>query len=252
MFWSLLTLSIALTLISAAVQVAGKLYARKQINRLRAQLAEARQRHRCLMVEYYLRQHFLCRALGLELPAKPAALRSEEEVAEEAQPSRWHRLLRRKPQTTLTQGSTGSARFIVGRHSFSVVSSIIWRNISPSVMRVVQPVGLRLIEPFAARTAVLAPRLAMLGGGGATTTGSIFASTAARFALSGIAIVGIVLGPTLAAWTVFSELRKVRKAKLELHTLLAEQEAELTATTARNRELEARWAGAREAVSVAG
>ncbi len=243
----LLLIPLAVTAGSAVAQIAGKLRARHQLNQLRSELAEARQRHRCLMVEYYLRQDFLCRQLGLERPPRPAPLLPPPE-ADAAEPaSRFSRLRRfiirriRPPKTTLTQGSIGSARFIVGRHSASVVSSIIWRNFSSSAMGAARTMGLRLFQPVGSRLLTLAPRLTMFGGGTTAAGGSIFASTVARVALSSISVAGIILGPALAAWSIWCEMRKVRRARQELQDLLAEAEAELTVMVRRNRELEAQW-----------
>ena len=169
----LLLLPIAVTVGSAAAQAVGKLRARKEINSLRAQLADAQARHRCLLTEYYLRQHFLCRQLGIDPPAKPESLlpAHPENGEETAGKPLWRRVIPLKPKTTLTQGSTGSAKHIVGRHSLSAVTGVIWKTSSTNILRVVQPVGSRLVT--------IAPRFAGLGGGAASTGGSIFASTAA-------------------------------------------------------------------------
>lgn len=246
----LLLIPIAVTVGSAAAQAVGKLKGRKELNDLRAQLAAARQRHRHLLREYYLRQDFLCRQLGLEPPEIPAALLpshtpdAEEEWA--AQP-RWRRLLRRKPRTTLTQGSTGSAKQIVGRHSASVVTSVIWRTTSASVIRVVEPVGVRVIQPVGARLITIAPRFVTLGGGATSSSGSILAGTTARFAFVGLAGFGLLIGPALAAWTVTSEVRKIKKARRDLRILLAQQDMEMAGFRVRNRRLEARYREALEA-----
>ena len=238
----LLAIPIAVTVGSAAAQMAGKLKSRKELNDLRARLASARERHRHLLTEYYLRQHYLCRQLGLEPPEKPASLLPPEPVeenVEEIRQPRWKKVIRRKEKTTLTQGSTGSARVIVGRHSFSAVSGVVWKTTSASIMRVVEPVGLRVIQPVGARIVPYAPRLLTLGGGASSTGGSVAASTAARATLAGISGVGLLLGPAIAAWTIASEIRKIKKARRDLTVLLANQDMELAGFRVRNRRLEA-------------
>ncbi len=260
----LIILSLTLTIGSAIAQVVAKLWAHKVLNELRSQLEEARRRHRNLLTEYYLRQHFLCRELSLPLPARPAStIPPQPGDADEASRPLWRRLLRRKPKTTLTQGSTGSARLIVGRHASSVAFSIIWKLTSASILRLVRPLGMRavqslaprILQPLAARSVHIAPRLFALGGGAGSAGGSLAASTAARAAVSTISIVGIIIGPALAAWTVISELRKIKKARRNLKVMLEEQNLELAAFQSRNRELEGEYAraaksctGARELV----
>ncbi len=240
----LLLVPIAVTVGSAAVQAVGKLRARKELNSLRAQLSDAQVRHRRLLTEYYLRQHFLCRQLGLEPPDRPASLLPPE-PAETGEPVRkplWRKVIPLKPKTTLTQGSTGSARQIVGRHSLSAVSSVIWRTSSTTILRVVQPVGVRIIQPIGTRLVTIAPRFVSLGGGAASTGGSLAASTAARTVIASVSVVGIVIGPAVAVWTVASEVRKIKRARRELVRLLARQDMELASFRVKNRRLEAQYA----------
>lgn len=241
----LLAIPIAITVGSAAAQMVGKLKSRKELNDLRTRLADAKQRHRHLLTEYYLRQHYLCRQLGLEAPELPLSLlppEPEEDAVERTRQPRWKRLIRRKEKTTLTQGATESARVIIGRHSFSAVSGVVWKTTSASILRVVQPVGLRVIQPVGARIVPYAPRLLMFGGGASSTGGSIAASTAARATLAGISGVGLLLGPAIAAWTVTSEIRKIKKARRDLRILLANQDMELAGFRVRNRRLESWYA----------
>ena len=241
----LLAIPIAITVGSAAAQMAGKLKSRKELNDLRARLARAKESHRHLVTEYYLRQRYLCRQLGMEPPEKPSSLLPPEPVEESVEATRqprWKRIIRRKEKATLTQGSTGSARDIIGRHSFSAVSGVIWKTTSASILRVVQPVGLRLIQPVGARIVPYAPRLLMLGGGASSTGGSVAASTAARATLFGISGVGLLLGPAIAAWTVVSEMRRIKKARRDLRILLANQDMEMAGFRVRNRRLESLYA----------
>ena len=234
-----LVVPLAITVISAVAQVLAKLKARKVLNELRADLDGARLRHRSRLTEHFLRQHFLCRQLELATPDRPASTLPPQagEAADDA--LRWRRwvvqkLPWRKPKTTLTEGSTGSARAIVGRHSFSVGSSLVWRTTGANIMRVAQPVGSRVVT--------VAPRLATLGGGAASTGGSLVAGTAVRAVIGAVSVVGWVIGPALAAWTVTSELRKINKARRDLAALLSQQETELAAFMSRNMELERRYA----------
>ena len=243
----LLLIPIAVTVGSAGVQAVGKLRSRKELNSLRAQLADAQARHRHLLTEYYLRQHFLCRQLGLEPPAKPESLlppQPADEGEENTSQPRWRRVLRRKPQATLTQGSTGSAKHIVGRHSASVATSVVWKTTSANILRIVQPVGTRLIQPVGSRLVTIAPRFATVGGGAASTGGSIAGSSAARIAIGSFTVVGIVIGPAIAAWTVTSEIRKIRKARRDLRNMLSQQDRELAGFRVRGRRLEALYAEA--------
>ncbi|CAI7997569.1 hypothetical protein GBAR_LOCUS2185 [Geodia barretti] len=141
-------------------------------------------------------------------------------------------------------GSTGSAQHIVGRHSFSVVTSVVWKTSSSAVMRVVQPVGARVIQPVGARLVTIAPRFATAGGGAASTGGSLAGSSAARIAIGSFSVVGIVIGPALAAWTVTSEIRKIRRARRDLGNVLSQQNRELAGFRVRGRRLESLYAEA--------
>lgn len=240
-----LALPLGITLISAVAQVVAKLRARKVLNQLRADLESARMRHRRLLTEYFLRQQFLCRQLQLSPPDRPASTFPQQPVEAGEEDTPRSRLLKkihwRKPRTTLTQGSTGSARVIVGRHSLSVGWSFIWRTTGSNIMRVAQPLG--------SRAATFAPRLVTFGGGAASTGGSLAASTAVRAVVGAVSVVGWVIGPALAAWTVFSEARKIRKARQELRILLYQQDLELAAFRVRNRRFEAQYAESTQADS---
>ena len=229
-----LLVPIAITVFSAIAQVIAKLRARKVLNELRADLESARLRHRRVLTEHFLRQSFLCRQLQLSPPERPASTLPAVDGERTEDDSLIPRLMRalpwRKPKTTLTAGSTGSARAIVGRHSFSVGWSVVWRTTGSNIMRVVQPVG--------SRAASFVPRLVTLGGGAASTGGSLAASTAVRAVIGAVSVVGWVIGPALATWTVFSEMRKISHARRDLRILLAKQGMELSAFRVRNRRLE--------------
>lgn len=232
-----LLVPIAITVFSAVAQVIAKLRARKVLNELRADLESARLRHRRLLTEHFLRHSFLCRQLQLSPPERPTStfppMAGEQAEDDSLVPRLVRTLPWRKPRTTLTAGSTGSARAIVGRHSFSVGWSVVWRTTGSNIMRVVQPLG--------SRVASIAPRLVTLGGGAASTGGSLAASTAVRAVIGAVSVVGWVIGPALAGWTVFSEMRKISHARRDLRILLAKQDMELSAYRVRNRRLEARF-----------
>ena len=247
----LLLVPIAVTVGSAAAQAVGKLRARKELNSLRAQLADAQARHRRLLTEYYLRHHFLCRQLEVEPPERPASLAPPEPGEEETEARKrlWRKVIPLKPKTTLTQGSTGSARQIVGRHSFSAATSVVWKTSSANILRIVQPVGTRLIQPVGSRLVTVAPRFVSLGGGAASTGGSLAASTAARTIIASVSVVGIVIGPAVAVWTIASEVRKIKQARRELARLLAQQDMELASFRVKNRRLEAQYAETLQATS---
>ena len=239
---------VAVTIISAVVQVMAKLRARKALNELRANLESALLRHRSLLTEYYLRQTFLCRQLDLPPPVRPTAtflVNPGEEDPNRPWWSRWlKKLLQLKPRTSLTQGSTGSARSIVGRHTFSVASSLVWRTTGSNMVQTARPLGMRLVQPVGSRVLAVAPRFVTLGGGAASTGGSVAASTAVRAAIGTVSVIGWVIGPAIAAWTVYSEMKKISKARHELHALLARQNMEMARFRARNRRLEAQYAEA--------
>ncbi|MYC29070.1 MAG: hypothetical protein F4X65_03140 [Chloroflexi bacterium] len=232
-----LAVPLGITTISAVAQVVAKLRARKILNGLRADLESARMRHRRLLTEYFLRQQFLCRQLQISPPDRPASTYPQLPVEEGEDETLKSRLLKkvhwRRPKTTLTQGSTGSAKVIVGRHSLSVGWSFVWRTTGSNIMRVAQPLG--------SRAATFAPRLITFGGGAASTGGSLAASTAVRAVIGAVSVVGWVIGPALAAWTVFSEARKIGKARQELRILLYRQDSELASFRVRNRRLEAQF-----------
>ena len=238
-----LAVPVAITIISAVAQAVAKLRARKVLNELRAALESARSHHRRLLTEYFLRQHFLCRQLQLQPPERPASTYPPVAVEQVEEKTIRARLLKalpwRKPRTTLTEGSTGSARAIVGRHSVSVGYSLVWRTSGSSIIRIAQPLGSRAVS--------LAPRLVTVGGGAASTGGSLAASTAARAVIGTVSVVGWVIGPALAAWTVVSELRKISRARRDLRILRAQEDMELAGFRVRNRRLEARYREAMEA-----
>ena len=228
-------LPIALAGGSAAIQAASKVRAHRKLTQLHQELADAREQHVQAMQRQYDRQLELCVQLGLPEPDLPAALLPQPEP--EVEQGRWSqmrsriraRLPTRKKAALLEQRPGGSSVTIVGRHGASFAASTVWKTSSAPIIRSVQP--------FVARTVTFMPRLATFGGG---ATGSIAASTGLRFALSAVSIVGLVIGPALAAWTVWSEYKKVKKARAELADGLAQFQTELDEMTKQTSEWESR------------
>ena len=212
---------------SALAQAVAKLKSHARLNQLRDELEELESRHRAEMRQQYDRQVELCHQLGRPEPELPQALREPEqpEAAEPPAP-RWRRLLRRRTRT-LADGSPHSRLSIIGRHGGSFVASAVWRTLSVPVMNVLRPMATKLLT--------FLPRFASVGGAG----GSIAASTGLRFALGAFTIVGIVLGPALAAWSIAGEIRNVKKAQRELEATRTRLQAELTGYSAHTRQLQA-------------
>ena len=178
------------------------------------------------MRQHYERQIELCRRLDLPEPTQPLVLRETQQAEAAEQPeSLWRRLLKRR-ERTLADGSPHSRAAIVGRHGASFAAGAVWRVWSATILNVVRPLSARLLT--------ILPRFAAFGG----TGGSIAASTGLRFALGAFNIVGIIVGPALAAWSIVQEIRNVRKAHRELDTTRMQRRGELARYTARTRRLE--------------
>lgn len=215
-------LPIALAGGSAAIQAASKVRAHRKLTQLHQELEEARQQHVQAMQRQYERQLELCAELNLPEPPRPVALRPLPEP--EPVSSRRSRVLSgarsrlpfRKKAALLDQRPGGSSATILGRHGASFAASTIWKTSSGPIIRFVQP--------LAARAVAFMPGFASAGGG---VAGPIAASTALRFVLTTVSVVGIVIGPALAAWTVWSEYRKVKTARAELADALVRFQAEL-------------------------
>ncbi len=212
---------------SALAQAVAKLKSRARLNELRDELEELESRHRAGMRQQYDRQVEFCSQLGRPEPELPQALReSEQPEAAEPPAPLWRRVLRRRKRT-VADGSPHSRLSIIGRHAGSFAASAVWRTMSAPAMNVLRPMGARLLT--------FLPRFASVGGAG----GSIAASTGLRFALGAFTIVGIILGPLFAAWSIISEIRTVRKAKRELEATRSRLQAELTGYSAHTRQLKA-------------
>ena len=227
----LIILPIALAGGSAAIQAASKVRAHRKLTRLHQELEAAREQHVQAMQRQYDRQLELCAELDLPEPEVPDALLPQPEP--EAPPSLWSKAMSRLPfrkkGALLDQRPGGSSVSIVGRHGASFAASTVWKTSSGPIMR--------FLQPIAARTVTFMPRFASAGGG---VAGPIAVSTSLRFLLSAVAIVGIVIGPALAAWTVFSEYRKVKKARVELADALTRFQDELDDMTNRTSDWESR------------
>ena len=218
---------------SAAAQAVAKLRSHARLNALHAELEELESRHRDDMRQHYERQVELCSRLDLPEPEQPLVLRETQqaEAADEPEP-RWRRLLKRR-ERTLADGSPHSRAAIVGRHGASFAAGAVWRMWSTTILNVLRPLSARLLT--------ILPRFAAFGG----TGGSIAASTGLRFALGAFNIVGIIVGPALAAWSITQEIRNVRKAHRELDATRMQRQDELARYTARTRQLERQLAAAK-------
>jgi hypothetical protein len=237
MLTSSLVAAIVMAGICAVIQAVVKVRAHRQLTRLYGELDLARQEHIQSMQLQHQRQRQLCGQLGLPEPPLPEVLQPQAEPDPTAK-RRFRipvHLPFRKKEPLLQQAPSGSSAFIVGRYGASFAASIVWKTSSGNVLRLLSPITTRFLA-FGPRVASVVPRFAAAGGG---ATGSIAASTGVRFALGAISIVGLVVGPALTAWSVYRELRKVRRARLEQAETLAQFRSELEAMTRRTGELEA-------------
>ena len=220
---------------SAVAQAVAKLRSHARLNQLRAELEELESRHRDEIRQQYERQIELSLQLDLPEPEMPLVLQEPRQVEEEERPQPlWRRLLKRR-ERTVADGSPHSRAGIIGRHGASFAAGAIWRVWSASIMNLVRP-----ITAFLPRLTTILPRFAALGG----TGGSIAASTGLRFALGAFNIVGIIVGPLLAGWAIFQEVRNVRRARHELETTRIERQEELYRYAARTRQLKRQLAAA--------
>ena len=214
---------------SAVAQAVAKLKSHAKLNALRIELEELESRHRDDMRRQYERQIELCLELKLPEPELPQVLQETEIVeVEEPEVPRWRQLLKRRKRT-VADGSPHSRTAIIGRHGASFAAGAVWRVWSASIMNLMRP-----IIAFFPRIATILPRFAAFGG----TGGSIAASTGLRFALGAFNIIGIIVGPLLAGWAIFQEIKNVRKAQRELEDTRSERHEELYRYTARTRQLE--------------
>lgn len=237
MLASSLVAAIVMAGICAVIQAVVKVRAHRQLARLHGELDLARQGHIEAMRVQHERQRQLCADLGLPEPPLPEILQPQAEPA--AATKRRFRIPVQLPfgneQPLLQQAPRGSSAFIVGRYGASFAASTVWKTSSGSILRLASPVTSRFLA-FVPRVVGFVPRFAAAGGG---ATGSIAAGTGVRFALGAISIVGLVIGPALTAWSVYRELRKVRRARQEQADSMAQFRADLDVMNHRTAELEA-------------
>lgn len=236
MLTSSIVAAIVMAGICAVIQAVVKVRTHRRLTRLHRELEEARQAHVTAMQELHQRQLWLCDELGLPEPPLPDVLRPAAETGPETR-----RRIRvplnlpfRGGGSLLNRAPRGSSAFIVGRYGASFAASTVWKTSSGNILRLASPVTARFMA-FAPRVVGVAPRFAAAGGG---ATGSIAASTGVRFALGAISIVGLVIGPVLTAWSVYRELRKLRRARDEFAESMVQFDSELAAMTSRTAELE--------------
>lgn len=226
--------------ICAAIQAAFKVRTHRKLRQLHGELDQARQQHVEAVRLEHERQRKLCAQLDLPEPETPAILLPQPET-DDAPKGRFRlpvQLPFRKRKALLEQAPAGSSAFIVGRYGASFAASTVWKTSSGAILRFMQPLGARAVT-FAPKFASVAPRFATAGGG---ATGSIAASTGFRFALGAVSIIGLIIGPALAAWSVFNEIRKVKRARQEKATTLEQYRSELDEMVRRTAELEAQLA----------
>ena len=228
---------------SAIAQAVAKLRSHALLNQLRAELEELESNHRDAIRQEYERQIELCRQLDLSEPDLPLVLQEPREVVDfERQEPLWRRLLNRRERTVADGSPHHSRAGIIGRHGASFAAGAVWRVWSAVILNWIRP-----ITAFLPRIATILPRFAALGGTGA----SIAASTGLRFALGAFNVVGIIIGPLLAGWAIFQEVRNVRRARHELETTRIERQRELYRYSARTRQLERQLEDAKPPADVA-
>ena len=239
MLASSLVAAIVMAGICAVIQAVVKVRAHRQLTRLHRELDLARQEHVESMQAQYQRQCQLCAELGLPDPPLPEVLQPQDEADSVAKRRFRFRFLAASlfaggGTLLLQRPPSGSSAFIVGRYGASFAASTVWKTYSGSILRLLSPVTSRFVD-FLPRVFGFAPRFATAGGG---ATGSIAAGTGVRFALGAISILGLVLGLALTAWSVYRELRKVRRARQEQADTLAQFSADLDAMMRHTAELE--------------
>lgn len=238
MLTSSIVAAIIMAGICAVIQAVVKVRTHRRLTRLHRDLDQARTAHKLAMQEQHQRQLRLCEELGLPEPPLPEILRPITETDLETR-KRFRVPLDlpfRGGGSLLHRAPRGSSAFIVGRYGASFAASTVWKTSSANILRFASPVTTKVMA-FAPRVVGVAPRFAAAGGG---ATGSIAASTGVRFALGAISIVGLVIGPLLTAWSVYRELRKLRRAREEFAESIVRFDSELSAMTGRTAELEER------------
>lgn len=238
MLTSSIVAAIVMAGICAVIQAVVKVRTHRRLTQLHRDLDQARQDHILAMQEQHQRQLWLCEELGLPEPPLPEVLRPITET--DLETKKKFRVPLDLPfrggGSLLQRAPRGSSAFIVGRYGASFAASTVWKTSSGNILRLASPVTTRFMA-FAPRALGFAPRFAAAGGG---ATGSIAASTGVRFALGAISIVGLVIGPLLTAWSVYRELRKLRRAREEFAASIVRFDSELSEMIGRTAELEER------------
>ena len=259
-----LAIPIALTILSAIAQLAGRLYATRKIRAAQDALQRRRIRHACAIARHQRRQHAARRRIAARgfyhtLPPALADYAPRIWLPDRPDGSLLRRLFRR---LILRSGGIDeripSQKRIILPKVASTAASIVYKTNSPALMRLLMP-ALRPALAFASETAAAAGRAIQLvlsravqfltaasaeTGGAATVAprlatagGSLGAGGGilARIAVAGIAVIGYLIGPALAAVSIYLDLRKVRRARRELTAASAQMdkyEAEAAAITA--------------------
>lgn len=265
-----LAIPIALTILSAIAQLAGRLYATRKIRAAQNALQRRREQHAYAIAQQQRRQDAARRriaALGSDDHALPPALADYAPriwLPDRPDGGILRRLFRR---LVLRSGgideNTPSQKRIILPKVASTVASIAYKTNSPALMRLLMPalrpalafgaetaaaIGrtlqlmasriaqlLTAAVPQTGRAATVVPRLTTTAGGAAGAEAAAGAGILARLAVTGIAVIGYLIGPALAALSIYLDLRKVRRARRELAAASAQMdkyEAEAAAVTA--------------------
>lgn len=270
-----LAIPIALTILSAIAQLAGRLYATRKIRAAQNALQRRREQHAYAIAQQQRRQDAARRriaALGSDsdsdsehaLPPALAGYAPRIWLPDRPDGGFLRRLFRRIILRSggIDEHIPSSKRIILPKVA-STAASIVYKTNSPALMRLLMP-ALRPALAFAAeiaaaigrtlqlmasraaqlltaavpqtgRAAAVAPRLATTGGGAAGGSLGAGGGLLARLAVTGIAVIGYLIGPALAALSIYLDLRKVRRARRELAAASAamdKYEAEAAAVTA--------------------
>ena len=97
---------------------------------------------------------------------------------------------------------------------------------------------MNFVRPMLGRVLSILPRFAAAGG----TGGSLAASTGVRFAVGAVSVVGLLLGPALAALAISREIKRVNQARRELQATRVRLQRESARSAAKTRALEKRAA----------
>ena len=270
-----LAIPIALTILSAIAQLAGRLYATRKIRAAQNALQRRREQHAYAIAQQQRRQDAARRRIAaLGSDSDPHSHHALTPALADYAPRIWlpdrpdggflRRLFRRIILRSggIDEHIPSSKRIILPKVA-STAASIVYKTNSPALMRLLMPalrpalafgaeiaaaIGrtlqlmasriaqlLTAAVPQTGRAATVAPRLAATGGGAAGGSLGAGGGLLARLAVTGIAVIGYLIGPALAALSIYLDLRKVRRARRELAAASAamdKYEAEAAAVTA--------------------